>query len=286
MNGTTRIPWRAQLRAATIAGCGAALLAACAQTPETPIEVAATRAELSQLQADAALAPLVAQELTEAEAAVQLAEQDADAALTAHRVYLAQREIEIARAVGEARLAEQERQALVDEREQARLQARTREAESARMEADAARMAAASAQQQAVQLQQEIAALHAQETERGLVLTLGDVLFETGRAELKPGAVLDLDRLVDFLDKYPQRTALVEGHTDSVGGEDYNRHLSQSRADAVRAYLVRQGVPASRITASGMGESAPVASNNTEAGRQQNRRVEIVISEHGSASSR
>jgi outer membrane protein OmpA-like peptidoglycan-associated protein len=274
-----RNDWRRRVRGPIAACAGSVWLVACAPTPEVPDEVIATRAELARLQADASIAPLVSRELADAEAAVQLAEQEAEAGMTAHRVYLAQREIEIARATGEARLAEQEREALVSEREKARLQARTREADAARMEADAARSAAAAAQQ-------EIAALNAQQTERGLVLTLGDVLFETGKADLKAGAVLDLDRLVDFLGRYPERTALVEGHTDSVGGDAFNRSLSQSRAEAVRGYLVRRGVPASRVVATGMGESAPVASNNNEAGRQQNRRVEIIISNGGAMSPR
>jgi outer membrane protein OmpA-like peptidoglycan-associated protein len=259
-------------------------LAACAPSPEMPDEVAATRAELARLQADATLAPLVPEALTEAETAVQLAEQGDEPELTAHRVYLAQRRIATARALAEARQAEQEREALVAQRERAQLDARTREAEAARteatvarMEADAARAAAVEARNRAVSLQEEIEAMNARQTERGLVLTLGDVLFETGNAELKPGAVLDLDRLAGFLQRYPERRAVIEGHTDSVGGEDYNQGLSQRRAEAVRAYLLRKGVAAARVTATGMGESAPVASNDNAAGRQQNRRVEIIV---------
>ena len=273
--------------ARTSAACLAGLwLAACAPSPEVPDEVTAVRAELARLQSDPALAPLVAEALTEAETAVQLAEQRDEPELTAHRVYLAQRRIATARALAEARLAEQERETLVAQRERAQLDARTREAEAAkseadaaRMEADAARAAAAEARNQAVTLQQEIEAMHARQTDRGIVLTLGDVLFATGKAELKPGAVLDLDRLATFLQRYPERTAVVEGHTDSVGGEDYNQGLSQRRADAVRAYLLRMGIDAARVTATGMGESAPVAPNDTAAGRQQNRRVEIIVTD-------
>lgn len=267
-------------------------LAACAPSPEMPDEVAATRAELARLQADPKLAPLVAEALTEAETAVQLAEQRDEPELTAHRIYVAQRKIATARALAEARQAEQERAVLMAERERAQLDARTREAEAARseanvarMEADAARAAAVEARNRAVTLEQEIEAMNARQTDRGLVLTLGDVLFETGNAQLKPGAVLDLDRLASFLQRYPARRAVIEGHTDSVGGEDYNQGLSQRRAEAVRAYLLRMGVDAARITATGMGESAPVAPNDNAAGRQQNRRVEIIVSETDSAGS-
>jgi outer membrane protein OmpA-like peptidoglycan-associated protein len=187
---------------------------------------------------------------------------------------MADRKVATARALAEARHAEDQRQALVAERDRARLEARTAEAESARMEADAARS-------QAVALQQQIEALHAQQTDRGLVMTLGDVLFETGRSELKTGSVMELGQLVTFLRQQTDRTVVIEGHTDSVGGEAANLQLSERRADAVRAYLVSQGIDASRVRASGMGEAAPVATNDTSAGRQQNRRVEIVISNPG-----
>jgi len=104
------------------------------------------------------------------------------------------------------------------------------------------------------------------------------VLFESGRAELKPGATSNLGQLVAFLARYPSRTVAIEGHTDSVGGDDYNLGLSQRRADSVRSYLVTQGVDAARVTAVGAGEGTPVATNESAAGRQQNRRVEVIIS--------
>lgn len=280
-------PTRFHRNAAAAATLGAVLaLAACAPTPEIPAGATEARAELTRLQSDPNLAPLAQEEIREAEAALQLAEQDdAEPEIAAHRIYLAQRRIAIARATAEARHAEQEREVLVAQRDQARLQARTREAEAARseaevarMEADTARMAAAQAQQRAAALESEIMAMHARETERGLLLTLGDVLFETGKANLKPGTVADLDQLAAFLAKYPDRTVTIEGHTDNVGPDAYNLTLSQQRADAVKSYLLRQGVDASRIVTRGMGESAPVVANDTEGHRQQNRRVEIIVS--------
>jgi outer membrane protein OmpA-like peptidoglycan-associated protein len=130
------------------------------------------------------------------------------------------------------------------------------------------------------QLEQELAALKAQarETERGPVLTLGDVLFEFNRADLKSGAMQKLYPLVAFLQENPTRSVVIEGHTDNIGSDSYNFELSQRRAEAVRAFLLQNGIRAERITAQGRGESYPVAANDTEAGRQQNRRVEIVIS--------
>jgi outer membrane protein OmpA-like peptidoglycan-associated protein len=120
--------------------------------------------------------------------------------------------------------------------------------------------------------------LQAKPTDRGLVVTLGDVLFMTGRADLQPGAVGNLGRLVTFLNKYPGRTVAIEGYTDSVGSEDYNQRLSERRADSVKSYLIGQGIGSTRLSASGKGESDPVAANDSASGRQQNRRVEVVIS--------
>jgi outer membrane protein OmpA-like peptidoglycan-associated protein len=268
------------------AGIVACSLAACAPTPVVPEGAIQARADLTRLQSDAKLAPLAPEALTDAEAAVQLAEQlDAAPELAAHRVYIAQRKVQVAKAVAEARYAERERTALAAELDRARLEAREREVDSARMEADTARMQAASAQQQAAALQAEIDAMNARSTDRGLVLTLGDVLFETAKADLKAGAVADLDQLATFLSKYPDRSVVIEGHTDNVGGEDYNLGLSQRRAESVRAYLMRHGVDPSRVTTQGMGESVPVATNGTAGGRQQNRRVEIIVSNPPAAAS-
>jgi outer membrane protein OmpA-like peptidoglycan-associated protein len=110
-------------------------------------------------------------------------------------------------------------------------------------------------------------------------MTLNDVLFDTGRATLKPGADRDLDRLAQALKDNPNTRVLIEGHTDSVGGEDYNQVLSERRAEAVGDALRTRGVPPDRFDVKGLGKAFPVASNDTQAGRQQNRRVEIVFSD-------
>jgi outer membrane protein OmpA-like peptidoglycan-associated protein len=111
-----------------------------------------------------------------------------------------------------------------------------------------------------------------------LVLTLGDVLFASGRAELLAGATGNLDKLAAFLNKYPDRTVVIEGYTDNVGSEQYNQGLSERRADSVKSYLAGQGIGAVRLSALGKGESGAVGDNNSATGRQQNRRVEVVIS--------
>jgi outer membrane protein OmpA-like peptidoglycan-associated protein len=125
-------------------------------------------------------------------------------------------------------------------------------------------------------LQTQINMLQAKVTDRGIVLTLGDVLFETGKSDLKSTAALD--RLVAFLNKYPDRSVAIEGYTDSVGSEEYNQALSERRANSVRNYLTGQGIAGARLTATGRGESSPVADNSSATGRQQNRRVEVIIS--------
>jgi len=256
----------------------AVLLAACAAAPVAPQGAAEVRTRLTQLQSDPKLATLAPVAIDEADAAVRIAEQpEADASVGSHRVYIADRKVEIARAQAETRLLEDQRAALGTQREEARLESRT-------LEADTARVATAEAEAQTAELQRQVDALQAKVTERGLVLTLGDVLFASGRAELNPGTVNNLNQLVTFLGKYPSRTVTIEGHTDSVGNDDYNQGLSQRRADSVRSYLVRQGIDAGRITAMGAGESTPVAGNESATGRQQNRRVEVIISNPALAS--
>jgi outer membrane protein OmpA-like peptidoglycan-associated protein len=144
-------------------------------------------------------------------------------------------------------------------------------------QAEAARSATADARHDADELQKQIEDLQARVTDRGLVLTLGDVLFASGAADLNSGGSHHLGKLAVFLNKYTDRTALIEGYTDNVGGEDYNLGLSQRRAESVKIYLMEQGVGSSRLMASGKGMDSPVASNSSATGRQQNRRVEVII---------
>jgi outer membrane protein OmpA-like peptidoglycan-associated protein len=248
------------------------LLAACAAAPQIPAGAAQARSKLTQLQSHQDLGSRAPVAIQEADVAVRAAETpQTDEALGAHRVYIADRKVETAWALAESRLAEDQRAALGADREDARLDARTREA-------DAAKLAAASSAAQSAELQRQIDELQAKETDRGLVLTLGDVLFETGKAQLQSGATGNLNTLVMFLNNYPNRTVVIEGYTDSVGSDDYNQGLSSRRAESVQAYLIGQGIDRGRVTASGLGESAPVADNESATGRQLNRRVEVIIS--------
>ncbi len=190
-------------------------------------------------------------------------------------------EIERAKSETEAKALEVEKARKEAEARALEVEKARKEAEARALEVEKARIEAEQAKAQAEQLEKEIAELKAKKTERGLVLTLGDILFETGKSVILPGAMLTIDKLSDFLKKYSNRNVMVEGHTDSVGSQEYNLFLSQRRADAVRSALISKGIAANRINTKGYGETFPIASNSSPAGRQQNRRVEIVISEEG-----
>ncbi len=315
-------------RTLVTAAVAAALLAACATAPVKPLGAAEARSKLTLLQADPNLATRAPMAIKEADTAVRVAEQpERDQELASHRVYIADRKVDIARAQAETRYAEDQRPELTAQRERARLDARTREvdvargqamdaraesfeqklaadrargetriatdqataaradsaeqrmvADRARSDADAAQLAASRAEQQTLDVQAELDALQATVTNRGWVVTLGDVLFTTGKSDLRSGATGHLDKLAVFLNKHPERMVAIEGHTDSVGSNDSNQGLSQRRADAVRSYLAAQGVGSARLSSDGKGESAPVAENDSATGRQQNRRVEVIIS--------
>jgi len=270
------------------------LLAACASVPVKPDGADALRARLSQLQANPELASRAPLAIKEADIAVTASEQlQRDPVLSKHLLFMADRKISVAQSLGESRLAVDQRKTLSENREAMRLQARTNEADSAnqraaaakadavdqKQQASAARDATADAQRNALELQRQIDELQAKKTERGLVLTLGDVLFAFNTSTLNSGGTAHLAKLAGFLNKYPARNAVIEGYTDSVGGESYNQTLSQRRSDAVKSYLVAQGIDSSRLTSTGKGESSPVGDNGSSTGRQQNRRVEVIIAD-------
>jgi outer membrane protein OmpA-like peptidoglycan-associated protein len=140
------------------------------------------------------------------------------------------------------------------------------------------------ATEQAARLQAEVDQLKATPTPRGLVLTLGDVLFDTGKARLNPGSARKLDQLAQFLADHPERRVQIDGFTDSVGTDSYNQDLSQQRADAVKSSLISRGIDPTRIGSQGYGKGFPVANNVDSGGRQLNRRVEVVIGGDNGAS--
>ncbi len=155
------------------------------------------------------------------------------------------------------------------------------DAQKLKKQAQLEREKALKAEEDTQKLKKELEELKAKQTDRGYVLTLGDILFEFDKAQLLPGGMNNIYRLAEFLKKHPERNVIVEGHTDSMGSAKYNLGLSQRRAYAVRDALLRNGIQSNRIIAEGYGKNYPVASNETDAGRQQNRRVEVVILEEG-----
>ena len=233
----------------------AAILAAgCAAKSNPTLEEA--RAAYARASTDERVVQNAPVPLREAQVALQKAEKtfkEGDKKDVDSLAYVALRRVEIAEQLATKNAAQQEMEGLENRRTTVLLEAR-----------DA-----------------ELAELKAKKTERGLMITLEDVLFEFGRADLKAGAVRGLDRLVSLLKEYPERNLLIEGHTDNVGSDSSNMLLSQRRADAVDNALLVAGLDRAHVTARGLGEAYPVASNDTPAGRQQNRRVEIYILPEG-----
>jgi len=250
-------------------------LASCATT-EQPGALQDARNKYEQAKKDERVNQHASVALFEAEKALNRAtdawENDEDEEVVDHLAYIAQQRVEIAQAEAQQRSAQQEVVALGEQREKILISLREAEAQKARGEAEAAK-------QELQRLEASLSQLQAntKQTARGTVVTLGDVLFPTNQAVLQPGAQRNLIPLAQFLKEYPERQVVIEGHTDAVGDSTYNEQLSEKRADAVKTFLITQGVDPGRIQARGLGENFPVASNDTSSGRQQNRRVDIVI---------
>ena len=291
-----------------LAGLSIFFLFGCASAPgPTPaLEEARTAYTRALAQGVAERAPV---ELDEASKILERAEAAATAGEMDRQAYLARRQIAYAESVAAQKAADSRLRELDDEKQRVLLDTREaqverarreaeeqareaerkareaelarRQADSARTEAETARAQAEEARREAEALRRELSELQAKQTDRGLLLTLGDVLFETGKADLMAGAARSIDKLAAFLRENPERSVLVEGHTDSTGGDSFNLSLSQRRADAVRNALMSRGVAAERIVARGYGKQYPVADNSHAAGRQQNRRVEIVVLDEG-----
>jgi outer membrane protein OmpA-like peptidoglycan-associated protein len=289
----------------------AALLAACATAPVPNAMLEQARTDYRSAAANPQARDLAGGELKQAADALARADEawarkDAKPDVD-HLAYLAKQRAAIAEETARqkgAELAVAEGNAT---RDRTRLAARTAEADTAHRSADAARQQSQEAQRQATlsqqqadaaraqatasqqraseaqqrnaQLEAQMRDLNATKTDRGMVVTIGDVLFDTDQARLKSGGMRNVEKLAGFFEKNPQRKALVEGFTDSTGSPGHNQELSGRRADAVRTALVGLGVAGDRISTRGYGEAYPVAGNDNASGRQLNRRVEIVLSD-------
>jgi len=289
---------------------GTVLLAACSTVPTSTATLDEARADYVAASNNPQVASYAPLEFRQASEALDRANQAAakrESLDTIDRLaYVAKQRIATAQEVARAKSAEAEIANAGRQRDRVQLEARTAEAERARRDAAAAnaqiaganaqaaaaqqqaqdaQAQAAAAQQQAAQLAERSARLeailvelHAQKTERGMVVTIGDVLFATDRAELTPNGMATVRKLAEVMMQNPDRTVLVEGFTDSTGSTSHNQDLSERRAQSVAQALTSLGVPRERVAMRGYGEAYPVASNDSAANRQLNRRVEIVLS--------
>ena len=234
--------------------------------------------ERAKEQADAAAAKQAAES---AQLQAQQSEQRRQA--EAARAAEASRQMQQAQAAAEAARREQAEAEAAKAAAQAERQKSMAEAERAKLSAREAEQQRKSAEQEKAEMRRKLEQqlnmiLETRETARGLIVNISDVLFDFNKYTLKPGAREKMAKVSGILLAYPGLRLQLEGHTDSIGTDEYNLTLSQKRADAVRDYLVSQGVQAQNVSATGLGKEGPVASNDTNAGRQQNRRVEMVVS--------
>jgi outer membrane protein OmpA-like peptidoglycan-associated protein len=280
----------------------AAALAACSSVPASNPQLDQVRMRYQAAQSDPALAQNAPEEWTRARVALGRAEkaQTAGEAVVevTHLSYLAHQQITIAQDAAASRASQATIDGTAAEADRMRLALRTQEADATQRalqasQADSARKSADLAQAgrnaqddqarlarrdaQLDSLAQQLKDLNARKTERGIVVTLGDMLFDTGQSRLQADGARSMVQLAEFMKRNPQRQAVIDGYTDSVGSETFNQDLSDRRAQSVQTALVGLGVEAARLRTAGHGESDPVASNDTAQGRQSNRRVEIVF---------
>ena len=255
------------LRPALSASLVSIALVACGSAPKQNDVLEQARQAYEEASQDVTLVKHAPEELDLARDALNVADtrwrKDEDSASVEHYSYLTTQRVRIAQMIAKSNETDRELEDMALARRSITLDLREAELLKARQEAG--------------ELQRQMAALQAEKTERGMVLTLGDVLFDISEATLAPGAERNIGKIAAFMREFPERQAVIEGHTDSMGDDDYNLDLSRSRAFAVRQALIEHGISASRISTQGFGESLPVASNATPSGRQENRRVEIIF---------
>ncbi len=281
-----------------------ALLGACSSTPKATSLLDQTRVEYRMAQASPAVAtyaPLEMKKASDAMAKAEASAADRDSNADIDKLaYLARQQIALTQEVTKRKVAEAEVANAGQQRDQLMLDQRTNEANAAQIRANRANQAAvvaqndaaqakqqtllaqddaANAQMRNAQLEAQLADLAAKKTERGMVITMGDVLFGTDLSRLNSEGMATAQKLANVLQANPQRNVLVEGFADSTGAAGYNQALSERRASAVQIALQQFGIAPGRVAMRGYGESYPVAANDTAPNRQLNRRVEIVLSD-------
>ncbi|MES2356186.1 MAG: OmpA family protein [Pseudomonadota bacterium] len=288
----------------------ASVLAACSSIPDKNAQLDEARSNYATAQANPQVVKLAGNELKQASDALNKANEAAakheETAAVNQLAYLANQRVAISQEAAKLRTAEEVVTNANAQRDKVRLSARTKEADKAQLNADASQRLAEQSQIQSQisqqqseesqrsaalqkqraleaearssQLEGQLQELQTKKTDRGLVVTLGDMLFDTNKANLKSGGTRNVKKLADALKAHPEAKVSVEGFTDSVGNDSHNQQLSERRASAVGEALQTMGINAGRITEHGYGETAPVASNDSPEGRQLNRRVEVIIS--------
>ncbi|MFA6016155.1 MAG: OmpA family protein [Gallionellaceae bacterium] len=280
------------------------ILSACSTTAKNTYlpEAHAKYNEASNNSVISALAPdemkLASDALIKAEAAQKKGES---IETVNHLAYLSYQQVRVAQETAFRKADEARLSTAVSVREQALLDARTAEADVAKQSLEVAQatayqladeLVAANAQaeldQQLIAKQEtQLKELHAKKTNRGQVITLGDVLFNSSKSQLKSNGTRQVQKLADFLTNYPKNMVLIEGYTDSIGSAAKNQKLSEQRANSVRNALVSMGINSNRVITIGYGEAFPITSNDSAANRQANRRVEIIVSDsNGKTASR
>lgn len=285
-------------------------IAACSTTPKRNMALEEARQSHQRAKSSPQVLSLAGEEMAQADAALAQAERAWNArepqTTVDHLAYMAGRHVSLAEATASSIAS----QAIVDgagaERDRLRLAQRTQEANASRDAAERSQMAADNAQRDASQAQRDaeyaqretqiaqgdadaarreidsleadLASLNARKTERGMVVTLGDVLFDTARSEVRPEGTTNLRKIADVLRAHPAYRAAIEGHTDNVGSASSNYLLSERRATAVHQSLVNFGVSSEQLSIAPRGQEFPAASNETASGRQMNRRVEVIFS--------
>ena len=283
---------------------GIVTLQACTSVPVENTQLIAVQMELKYAQATPEVSTMAGAEIRDAAATLDQARaawamQEKPSKVN-HLAYLASKKIAIAQTMANQRLAENAINEAQGNRQKTLLAARTLDAENALRIAQSSQQIAAVATQQAKAAQGEIALarqdaesseanadqlrarlseMDARQTDRGMVVTIGDLLFDNNSAVLRPGAGQSVQRLGAFLKAYPMRNALIEGYTDSVGSTESNQGLSDRRAAAVKRALVATGVMSERMIMRGYGEAYPVGNNQSAEGRLSNRRVEVILSD-------